>query len=135
MDSEKRKSKEGIYILVVLVTVLSFFMIRGYFIRASIKNQGKGIVAKFIRKKNYAKSVDYYFGYYYNSEYYENTGNNIRYSGFNSDEENRAVLSLEENHFYYAKFNPKYPDLIDVDASKEITDTTEIKNAGFSLEN
>ena len=65
-------------------------------------------------------------------KYIETLRSGIKYSILNSEEETKLIDSLEINSFYKAKFNEKYPESIIVNPSFKISDTVEIKLAGFN---
>ena len=98
-----------------------------------IKNEGKYIIAKFIKKENRPKTTHFYFAYYNEGKYTESLGTGIKYSILNSEEETRLINNLEINSFYKAKLHEDYPESIIVNPSKKVIDTLEIKLAGFEI--
>jgi hypothetical protein len=129
-----RNLKFGHYFVIVSVLLISFFVMQHYIIQDSIKSEYKEIVVKYIRKKSLPKRTNFYFGYYYDGNYYETTRVGIKYSIFNSNEETKLIDSLKLGRFYLAKFNNEYPRSIIVNPSSEVTDYGEISLAGFSLD-
>lgn len=130
-----KKLNYGHYLIMFFIVLITFFGIRGCVIQEEIKYEGKNIIVKFIKKERKPKTTHFYFGYYYNGQYFETLCSEIKYSVLNSEEETKLIDSLEVNSFYKAKFNEKYPESIIVDPSKKITDTVGIKLAGFKVIN
>lgn len=98
-----------------------------------IKNIGKDIVVKFVKKKRFPKTTYFYFSYSVKDSLITTSASGIKYDIFNSDKETESIDNLEINSYYLAKFNPKYPNDIIVNPDKKITDTLEIKKYGFTI--
>ncbi|WP_338374903.1 hypothetical protein [uncultured Flavobacterium sp.] len=128
-----KKLKFGHYYIIFFVTLFTILGIRGYLIQEKIKNDGKDIIVKFIKKKSKPKTTHFYFGYYFKGKYIETLSSGIKYSILNSEEETNLINNLEINAFYEAKFNENYPESIIVNPSKKITDTLKIKLEGFEF--
>ncbi|HBD25843.1 hypothetical protein [Flavobacterium sp.] len=128
-----KKMKFGYYYIIFCVILFSGLGIRGYIIQNKIKNEGKYIIAKFIKKENRPKTTHFYFAYYHKGKYTETLGTGIKYSILNSEEETRLINNLEINSFYKAKLHEDYPESIIVNPSKKVIDTLEIKLAGFEI--
>jgi hypothetical protein len=128
-----KKLKFGHYYIICFILIFGFLHFRGVNIQNQIKDNGKDIVAKFVKKKRYPKTTDFYFSYYVKDSLYTTTGSGINYSILNSDKETKSIDDLEINSFYLAKFNPKYPDIIIVNPDEKITDTLEIRKYGFTI--
>ena len=127
------KLKFGHYYVLIFVSLLCFVLIRSCVIKNNLENSKTEIIAKFVKIEKSTKTTAFYFGYYYKGKYYETCGSGINYSMFNSEKETNLIDNLKINHFYIAKFNPNHLKNIIVNPSKEIKDSTEIRNAGFDL--
>jgi hypothetical protein len=126
-----KKLKFGHYYGIIFSLLFLFILIRSCVIENSVENSKTEIITKFIKIEKSIKTTSFYFGYYYKGKYIETSASGINYSMFNSEKETEMIDSLKINHFYSAKFNPKYLKNIIVNPSKEIKDSTEIRNAGF----
>ncbi|PXY38895.1 hypothetical protein DMB65_20770 [Flavobacterium cheongpyeongense] len=125
--------KFGHYYLLFLIVLFGFLHIRGVRIQNNIKKNGKDIVVKFVKKKSYPKTTDFYFSYYINDSLYTTTGSGIKYDIFNSEKETQAINDLKIGVYYLARFNQKYPNIIIVNPNKRIVDTLEIEKFGFNM--
>ena len=125
------KLKFGHYYALIFSSFICFLIIRSCVVENDIENSNIEIVAKFVKKEKSNKTTSFYFGYYYRGKYIETNASGINYSIFNSDKETELIDSLKIDHFYSAKFNPSHLENIIVNPSKEIKDSTRIKNAGF----
>lgn len=128
-----KKLKFGHYYLICFILLFGFLHFRDVIIQNQIKDKGKDIIAKFVKKKSYPKTTDFYFSYYVNDTLITTTGSGVKYDIFNSDKETQSINNLEINSYYLAKFNPKYPENIIVNPDEKITDTLEIRKYGFSI--
>ncbi len=128
-----KKLKFGHYYVIIFILLLGFLHFRGVGIQNEIKNIGKDIVVKFVKKKRFPKTTDFYFSYYVKDSLITTSASGIKYDIFNSDNETESIDNLEINSYYSAKFNPKYPNDIIVNPFKKITDTLEIKKYGFTI--
>ena len=109
--------------------VISFFIflvimiIRSYYISYQIENHGQIIIAKYVSYKNYPKSQENHFIYYINGKKVQN---------YASD--NDVDFRQNIGKFYKIKYLIKYSEIIHPMYEEEVTDTTEILEAGFSKE-
>ena len=127
-----RKFNAGHFFAFFLIIIV-FLHFRGVGIQNEIEKDGKDIVVKFVKKKSYPKTTDFYFSYYFNDSLITTSGSGIKYDILNTKEETESINRLEINSYYLAKFNPKYPKNIIVNPNKKITDTLEIKKYGFII--
>jgi|JI6StandDraft_1071083.scaffolds.fasta_scaffold431134_1 hypothetical protein len=125
------KLKFGHYYGLIFGSLFCFLLIRSCVIESNVENSKTEIIAKFVKIEKSTKTTAFYFGYYYKGKYIETCGSGINYSMFNSDKETDLIDSLKINHFYLAKFNQDHLKNIIVNPSKEIKDSTKIRNAGF----
>lgn len=125
--------KFGHYYIISFILLFVFLHFRGVTIQNEIKNLGKDIVVKYVKKKSYPKTTDFYFSYYVDDSLYTTSGSGIKYDILNSDEETQSIDNLKIKSYYLAKFNPKYPDIIIVNPDEKITDTLEIRKYGFTI--
>lgn len=119
---------------VIVITILLIFIARDFYIKSEVKKSTKTTVVKFTLKDKLPKTTSFYFTYFINNQKNVTSNSGIKYSIFNSDAETKIINSLKLNCFYLAKYDPKHSDVIIVDATKQITDTTAILKAGFSRE-
>ncbi|MGL2986189.1 hypothetical protein ACSVH5_01210 [Flavobacterium sp. RSSA_27] len=125
--------KFGHFYIIASILFFGFFHFRGVRIQNEIKNHGKDIVVKYVKKKSYPKTTDFYFTYYVDDSLYTTSGSGIKYDILNSDAETQSINNLKNKSYYSAKFNPKYPNNIIVNPYKQITDTVEIEKFGFIM--
>ena len=125
--------KLGHYFIISLIVLFGFLHFRGVRIQNEIKNLGKDIVVKYVKKKSYPKTTNFYFSYYVDDSLYTTSGSGIKYDILNSDKETQSINNLKIKSYYLAKFNPKYPNSIIVNPNKQITDTLEIVKFGFNM--
>jgi len=118
----------------IVITVLLIFIARDFYIKNEVKKSNKITIAKFTLKDKLPKTTSFYFTYFVGNQKNITSNCGIKYSMFNSDAETKIINSLKLNCFYIAKYNPKHPNIIFVDATKQVTDTTAILKAGFSRE-
>lgn len=121
------------YFLLSFIVLIGSLHFRGVLIQNRIKNLGKNIVVKYVRKERYPKTTDFYFSYYVNDTLITTCSSGVKYSIANSDKETQSIDNLEINSFYLAKFNSDYPNTIIVDPDSPITDTLEIEKFGFEI--
>ena len=110
----------------IIASVFLYISIGLYFSRNELKeiqNGGFKIIAKFKGFKKYPKSIDYSFEFYFQ---------NIKKTIITTKAPEGFFRNTSK--FYRLKYLDKYPDLIIVEFKDEVTDTTEILNAGFSKE-
>jgi hypothetical protein len=112
---------KSILILIVL-GVISIF-IKGYLYKQEIKNNNVQTVCKFVLCKTFPKTTKSIFTYNINNKWYINS------YGKCPDNYDKKI-----NKFFRIYYSSKDFNKIIVDFSKEIKDTTEILNAGFSKE-
>lgn len=120
--SEKENNKLSfIFFLVVFVIPLTYFILKERSDNKEIENN-KGItIAKYSFCKSGGKSSTAFCKYYINCT-------NYRIS-IGSCPENSSEMLNKYYVLYYSKLNPTKAK---IDFSKEVTDTTEIMQAGFS---
>jgi hypothetical protein len=127
----EKKSKFGKYFVLTVSAVILFLCIRDIYVKNQISNNGKTIIAKFVSKERKPKTTNFYFTYFINNKKYTSANSGISYSIFNSEMETQTIDSLKLNSFYEAKYLPDNPNVIIVDATKEVKDNIEIKKASF----
>lgn len=130
-----KKLRFNHFVLIGLVIFFVFVYIRHTRVQNDIKNHGENIVVKFIRKEDFPKTTDFYFSYYLGDSLVTTTGSGLNYSVLNSEEENKIIDNLKIGSYYLARFYSKYPNIINVDPSKRITDTLLIQKFGFNIDN
>lgn len=116
--------KNKIYATVVIsfFSFLVVMIVRSYYVKYQIENYGVTIIGKYVMQKNYPKTQENHFIYYMN-------GKRIRdYSSKNVSPDFKYNIGK----FYKMKYLDKYPEAIHPLYDQEVTDTTEILNAGFS---
>ncbi|WP_396171141.1 hypothetical protein [Flavobacterium sp.] len=119
---------------VIVITILSIFIARDFYIKSEIKKSNKFTIAKFTLKKRLPKTTNFYFTYFINGEKTVTANSGVDYSILNSEAETEIIDNLKINHFYLARYVPKDPDKIIVNPLKEVTDTVAILQAGFTKE-
>lgn len=127
----EQKSKFGKYFVLIAITVLTFLCARDIYIKNQISKYGITLIAKFTSKERKLKTTEFNFTYFINDKKYLTANSGIKYSMFNSEKETQIIDNLKLNGFYLAKYLPQHPNIIIVDASKEVIDSIEIKKAGF----
>ncbi|RUT69903.1 hypothetical protein D0817_14915 [Flavobacterium cupreum] len=117
--------KNKIYATIVIsfFVFLVFMIVRSYYINYQIENHGQIIISKYVSYKSFSKSQENYFIYYINDK---------RVKNYASD--NDSDFRQNIGKFYKIKYLSKYPDIIHPIYEEEVTDTTEILEAGFSKE-
>ncbi len=116
-------TKIKIYLSIFVCLILFGVWVNSKCNLKEIEESGENHLAKFVNIKKFVKSRDYNFLFYDSSvkktvsvsrvpaDFYHNVGK-----------------------FYYIKYLDKYPELIIVMFDQQVTDTTEILKAGFSIE-
>lgn len=122
------------YFTIIFVSILLLIQLRSCLLKNEIKKNGTNIVVKFTLKDDLPKRTYFYFTYFVNGKKITTANSGIHYSILNSEAETEIIDSLKINHFYLARYTPKDPDKIIVDATKQVTDTVAILQAGFSKE-
>jgi hypothetical protein len=118
-----------IFLLVILICI-GYFCMKDIYIKSIVGKSNLYIITKFIRKNDLPKTTTFYFDYYFN-----NAKVTVTNSGINDSHLDIKIIdNMKINCFYLAKFEPKYPNVIIVNPEKQVTDTTEILKAGFSIE-
>jgi hypothetical protein len=102
------------------------FIIRDLYIKNTTKNKGIEVIAKYDSVQRLPKRSYYYFSYYLKGKKISTCNSGLK----KIFEPNR--ITVIPNKFYWAKFNPNHPDVINVNQEQEVTDTTLILRAGFS---
>ncbi len=116
-------NKQQAITTIIFIIIVIFYAVYSKNKRNQIQQDGNNVIAKFIYIKKYVKSNDYFFNFY-----------------FKGKEKICSVtvvpnkFSQNIGKFYYVKYLPKYSDLIIVNFNKEVTDTTAILKAGFSIQ-
>jgi hypothetical protein len=117
--------KNKIYLLIIvsfficLITMVINFYSRKYY----IDKYGEIIIGKYVARDKWGKVRSDYFIYYVdNKKHRANTGD--------------SPAGFRENigKFYRIKYLDKYPEVIHSLFDKEVTDTAEILEAGFSMD-
>lgn len=118
------KDKKSYYIFIILILITLFIIwFNARLNLKEIEKSGNILVSKFTKIERYPKSRDYFFEFYYN---FKKTKDYVK----------EVPDGFQKNlgKFYRIKYLNKYPDLIIVKFEEEVTDTTEILNAGFTKE-
>ncbi len=109
--------------------VISFFLIaigliiNGYIIKNNIENNGVISIGKYVQYDNWGKGECNYFIFYIDGYKYKGNGGRSP-NGF----------SQNVGKFYKIIFSLKYKGSVQALFNQEVTDTTEIFQAGFSKE-
>jgi|LakMenE01Jun11ns_1017448.scaffolds.fasta_scaffold9749763_1 hypothetical protein len=122
------KDKKQAYVVfaIFIGLPLLIFIIRDLYIKNKTKNEGIEVIAKYDSVQRLPKRSYYYFSYYLKGKKISTCNSGLK----KLFEPNR--ITVIPNKFYWAKFNPKHPEVIIVNQDKEVTDTTLILQAGFS---
>lgn len=124
MDKDKKQAYLVFAIFIGLPLLI--FIIRDFYIKNETKNNGIEIIVRHDSIKKFPKTTNYYFSYFFDEKKISTCNSGLK----KLFEPNR--ITVIPNKFYWAKFNPKHPDVIIVDQNKEVTDTTLILQYGFS---
>jgi hypothetical protein len=116
---------EKISKLFVIIFVLGAIalIVNGYMKKGDIENLGKESIGKYISHDGWGKGETNYFIFYIDGNKYEGNGG-------------RAHKGFKENigKFYRIRYSEKYKGSIHANFDEQVTDTTEILNAGFKKE-
>jgi hypothetical protein len=115
------KSKISIFFLIMILFGLIYIINSGHTINDDIENNGKESVGRFVAYDKYGKTRSYYFVFYINDKKYRENGGNPP-EGFLQN----------KGKFYRIIYSEKYKGFFRVFFDKEVRDTAEILNAGFS---
>lgn len=117
--------KRGISKLIVIITILGIFFLflKGYLYEKEIEDNKEQTVCKYVFCKSFPKTTESFFKYNIKNKWFRNS------YGECPDSSNIRI-----NKFFVLYYSSRDPDKIEVDFSKEITDTTAILKAGFSRE-
>lgn len=98
-------------------------IVNGYIKKNDVENNGKISVGKYVLHDSWGKGECNYFLFYINGKEYKENGG-------------RAPVGFSENigKFYKIKYSGKYKGSIQALFYQEVTDTTEILQAGFTKE-
>ncbi|SHM44123.1 hypothetical protein [Flavobacterium chilense] len=110
-------------IAIVIVVGIVFLFVKGYLYKKEIRENRKKTVCKFTFCKIAPKTTTSFFKYIVNNKRYRNSYGQCPDS-----------CDMKINKFFILYYSSKDPNKIEVDLSKQITDTTAILNAGFSKE-
>ena len=129
----KTKLSFGHFLLILFIGAIIFIQVRHNYIQNEIKINGKYIVAKFISKVENRKSTDYNFSYYINGKLDTTYATGLHKNHYiaSAAREIEFKGDLKIGSYYFAKFNPKYPERIIVNPEKIITDSILIRKFGF----
>lgn len=130
----KNKLNSGHYLIIIFFILILIFIIKLYFENNKIEEKGMPILTRLESVKKLPKRTNFLFSYYIHGKKISTTRCGIKKSILNSKEEKDVIDSLEVGAFYLAKYLPEYPNDIQVNPYKKITDTTAILKAGFSKE-
>ena len=108
--------------LTIVAIVVIYNMIGGYRIKYDVENHGKFTVGKYVSQDNWGKGELNYFIYYVDGKKYKGNGG-------------RTPVGFNENigKFYRIQYSTKYENHLRAFYNKEVTVSTEILKAGFSL--
>lgn len=115
----------GIASAALLVSFLLFFLIllfEGYIIRKDIKSNGKFTVGKYILHQRFKKGYTNYFSFNINK---------IRYKGVGAGVKEGSYENIGK--FYKIRYSKKFKGSLVAFFDQEVTDTTEILKAGFTM--
>ena len=126
-----KKLKFGHYYVILFVSFLVFFQLRHIYIQNEIRKYGKNIVVKFISRIEKRKTIDFNFSFYVNSRLDTTNASGITRDILTSKTEEKIIDSLKVNSCYFAKWNPKHPEILIVNPAKQVTDSLLIKQFGF----
>ena len=108
------------FLLFLLFIII--LLIIGYFVRNDIELKGKFIIGKFISHERHKKGYSNYFVY---------NVNGLRYKGLDINDEDGSNENLGK--FYKIRYSEKFKGSFSADFNYEVTDTTEILEAGFTI--
>ena len=126
-----KKLKFGHYYLIFFVAFLVFIQLRHLYIQNEINKDGKYIVVKFISRIEKRKTIDYNFSFYLNGKLDTTNASGITRDILTSKAKEKIIDSLKVNSYYFAKWNPKHPEILIVNPEKQVTDSMLIKQFGF----
>jgi hypothetical protein len=107
--------------LIVFILGAIALIINGYMKKSNIEMFGKESIGKYISHDSWGKGETNYFIFYIDGNKYEGNGG-------------RVPNGFQENigKFYRIRYSEKYKGSIHANFDEQVTDTTEILNAGFS---
>ncbi|MDX6182024.1 hypothetical protein SGQ44_14250 [Flavobacterium sp. Fl-77] len=110
------------FLLGCMILRLLVLFVKGYLNQKEIKENQKQTVCKYLLCKTFPKTTESFFTYKIDNNWYRNS-----YRHCSKDSEKKI------NKYFRVYYSSKDFSKIVVDFSKEVTDSTEIVNAGFSL--
>lgn len=119
--------KVKIKAILVLGFILSFFLfayIRSYVYKEKFKKEGKITIGRIDSIERLPKWSIIYVSYYIENKKFN----------YHEDDLDADITIKDIDKFYEIKYLPDSPEIIRVDYTKEVTDTTAILQAGFSRE-
>lgn len=123
-NNSKEYYKKNKNVVIFLCLILCFIIVKTIIAKQKYKKleeHGVYTIGKYVEYKRYPKSKNYYFEFYYLSK---------KIKAF----EISAPPCFYKNigKYYVLKYLHEEPEVFKVDFDKEVTDSTEIVNAGFS---
>lgn len=115
------KNISKIILVTILIGVIIVFL-KGYQTENKIKENGIDGICKFMHCEKSPKTTNAHFAYYVDDILYKNS--------YSSCPENYEAL---EGHYFQMRYLNDDPNKFIVDFTKEITDTSEIRESGFKL--
>ena len=117
--------KNRIYAVIIISFSLGliYLIIAGNIEGSDIDKNGKIIIGKYVARDKWGKYRSNYFSYYVGKEKHKSGGG-------------VGPIDFYKNigKFYKIKYLDKYPEAIHPLYEQEVTDTAEILNAGFSMD-
>jgi hypothetical protein len=126
MDLEKFKKIVGIISAIILLSFFLFFIfliVEGQIINKDIRLNGKSSIGRFISHEKIKNGYNNYFIYDINGVKFKGI------AGWNGSED----LDSNIGKFYRIRYSKKFKGSFNADFNQEVTDTTDIMNAGFTL--
>ena len=126
-----KKLKFGHYYVIIFVSLLVFIQIRHIYVQNEIRNNGKKIVVKFVSRIEKLKTIDFNFSFYVNGKLITTNASGITRDILTSKKEEKIIDSLKVDSYYFAKWNPKHPEILIVNPEQKVNDSMLIKQFGF----
>ena len=104
---------------------------RHIYIQKEIENKGEKIVVKFVSRIEKRKTIDFNFSFYVNGKLITTNASGITRDILTSKKEEKIIDSLKVDSYYFAKWNPKHPELLIVNPEQKVNDSILIKQFGF----
>ncbi|PZR22422.1 MAG: hypothetical protein DI539_05635 [Flavobacterium psychrophilum] len=109
-------------LFLLCICIFLYILVKGYLYKKEIEENKAFTVGQYVRCRQYPKTTQSYFEYYVDNKLYRSS-----YGSCPHNSEKKL------QHFFVIAYSKIDRFKIEVDFSKEVTDTTEILNAGFRL--